>query len=92
MRFYTYILYSPNRYQYYVGHCSESLEHVLYEHNTGKRICTKNGIPWKLVYSKKFDNCCESYMLMQKLQNMKSRKYLQYFIDQLIQNENNQTA
>ena len=87
MRFYTYILYSPSRYQYYVGHSSESLECVVREHNSGKRICTKYGVPWQLVYSKQFDNSCESYLLMQKLQNMKSRKYLKYFIDHLIHNE-----
>jgi len=83
MRFYTYILYSPSRYQYYIGHCSESLECILCQHNSGKRISTKNGIPWQLVFSKQFDNCCEAYILEQKLQNMKSRKYLQYFIDHL---------
>jgi len=83
MRYYTYILYSPSRYQYYIGQCNESPDFVVDMHNSGKRFCTKKGAPWQLVYSKQFENSCDSYMLMQKLQNMKSRKFLRYFIDHL---------
>ena len=81
MKFYTYIMFSPSKYQYYVGQSHEPPENTLHQHNSGKRVCTKKGAPWQLVYSKQFENSCESYMLMQKLQNMKSRKFLKYFID-----------
>ena len=88
MKYYTYIMFSPSRYQYYIGQSHEPPENALPQHNSGKRICTKKGAPWQLVYSKQFENSCESYMLMQKLQNMKSRKFLKYFIDHLTHTEN----
>jgi len=83
MKFYTYILFSPSQYQYYVGQSHEHPENTLNHHNSGRSICTKKGAPWQLVYSKQFENSCEAYILMQKLQNMKSRKFLKYFIDHL---------
>ena len=88
MGYYTYVLFSKSRYQYHIGQSYDSPEDAICQHNTGKRILTKKGAPWQLVYSKKFDNSLESYMLMQKLQNMKSRKYLKYFIDHLMRIEN----
>ncbi|MDR1173100.1 MAG: GIY-YIG nuclease family protein [Bacteroidales bacterium] len=88
MRYYTYILFSPSRYRYYIGQSHESPERAVHQHNSGKRICTKKGVPWQLVFFKQFRNSCDSYLLMQKLQNMKSRKYLEYFIDHLMHMEN----
>ncbi len=84
MRYYTYVLFSPSRYQYYVGQSQESPECAVCEHNAGAKITTKKGAPWQLVFTKQFDNSIESYLLMQKLQSMKSRKYLRYFIDCLV--------
>jgi putative endonuclease len=88
MRYYTYILFSPSRYQYYIGQSHESPEYAVYQHNSGERFYTKKGAPWQLVFSKQFENSCDSYLLMQKLQNMKSRKYLKYFINHLMCVEN----
>ena len=83
MNYYTYILFSPSRYQYYVGHSHEPPECTICQHNEGKRIITKKGIPWQLVFSKQFENCLESHLLTRKLQNVKSRKLLRYLIDYL---------
>ena len=83
MKFYTYIIFSPSQYEYYVGQSHEHPENTLYQHNLGKTVNTKKGAPWQLVFAKQFENSCEAYILMQKLQNMKSRKFLKYFIDHL---------
>ncbi len=81
MRYYTYILYSPSRYQYYIGQSHESPEYIAEEHNHGKRLSTKKGGPWQLIFAKQFNTSFESHLLMRKLQQMKSRKYLRYYID-----------
>ena len=88
MRYYTYVLFSQSRYQYYIGQSYESPECAVHQHNSGNRISTKRGAPWQLVYSKQFENSSDSYLLMQKLQNMKSRRFLRYFIDHLVHVEN----
>jgi len=83
MKFYTYIIYSPSWYEYYIDQGHEHPENTLHRHNSGKSICTKKGAPWQLVFSQQFETSCEAYILKQKLQNMKSRKLLKYFIDHL---------
>ena len=89
MIYYTYVLFSPSLYQYHIGQGHESPEYDLCQHNTGKRISTKKGVPWQLVYYKRFENSGDSFLLMQKLQNLKSRKFLRYFIDNLTVIDNN---
>ena len=85
---YTYILFSQSHYKYYIGQSNGLPERVVCQHNEGWFSSTKKGAPWKLVFSKQFDSSFESYLLMQKLQSMKSRKFLRYFIDQLRNVEN----
>jgi len=88
MKHYTYIMFSPSRYEYFIGQSHENPEDALDQHNSGKRVCTKKGAPWQLVFSKQFETSCEAYILMQRLQSLKSRKFLKYFIDQLTHIEN----
>ncbi len=86
MGYYTYVLFSPSRYQYYIGQSHESPEFVVNRHNAGLRIATQKSAPWELVYVQQFENSYESYLLMCKLQMMRSRKYLQYYINCLSPN------
>ena len=51
--YYVYILQSKKR--YYIGYTS-NLEERLRNHNSGKNVSTKYGIPWVVVYSKKFED------------------------------------
>ena len=80
---YTYILFSQSHYKYYIGQSHESPERAVCQHNEGSFSSTKKGAPWRLVFSKQFENSFESYIFVQQLQNMKSRKYLRHFIDQV---------
>ena len=83
LKYYTYILFSPHRYQYHIGQSHIAPEDIISQHNAGIRFSTKKGAPWQLVFAKQFDSSFESNLLMQKLQRMKSRKYLRYYIDYL---------
>lgn len=53
--YYVYILRSEKTKRLYKGFTSNLKERVL-EHNRGKTISTKPGIPWKLVYYEAFEN------------------------------------
>ena len=88
VRYYTYVLFSPSRYQYYVGHGNENPEVAVCHHNSKERIQTKKGAPWQLVFSKQFENSTDSFLLKQRLQNIKSRRFLEYFIEKLSYVEN----
>jgi predicted GIY-YIG superfamily endonuclease len=81
--YYTYILFSPSHYQYYVGQTHVEPEEAVCQHNQKNRIHTKKGTPWQLVYAKPFENSTDSYLLMQSLKNIKSRRILECFIEHL---------
>ena len=87
MSYHTYVLFSPSSYKYYVGQCNDSVERAVSQHNAGMRILTKSGIPWQLEYSKNFDNSCDSYLLMKKLQNLKSLQFMRFYIEHLKKND-----
>jgi putative endonuclease len=52
--YYVYILKSETTGRYYVGYTS-SLEDRLSNHNSGRNISTKPGVPWKIVHSEQFE-------------------------------------
>jgi putative endonuclease len=87
MNHYTYVLFSPSRRKYYVGQSNESLEYAVFKHNARKRLFTRRGVPWQLVYSKQFEDICEAYLLTKQLKKVKSRKFMRYFIDHLMYKE-----
>jgi putative endonuclease len=51
---YFYVLKSQKTGRLYKGH-SENIEMRLQQHNSGKTRSTRNGIPWVLIYSEKFN-------------------------------------
>ncbi|MCR4328635.1 MAG: GIY-YIG nuclease family protein [Patescibacteria group bacterium] len=57
---YTYILKSEVTGKYYVGSC-DNLGERLKKHNAGRNKSTKQGIPWKVVYSETFPTKQEAY-------------------------------
>ena len=48
--FTVYILPSEKTDKYYTGY-TKNLRERVQDHNSGKNISTKHGVPWKLVYS-----------------------------------------
>jgi putative endonuclease len=77
--FYLYILYSQNFDRYYVGHC-EDLQKRLLRHNSKGVPSTKAYIPWKLVYTEKYNSRSEAATREKEIKNKKSRKYIEYLI------------
>jgi len=55
MDYYTYILYSQKLDKFYVGSTNDVVRRLA-DHNRGKSIFTRTGIPWVLKYSEKFND------------------------------------
>ncbi|MCK4639977.1 MAG: GIY-YIG nuclease family protein [Candidatus Marinimicrobia bacterium] len=55
MTFKVYILYSSIKDRYYIGQ-TQDIEGRLYEHNNRQSKSTRSGIPWKLVFTREFEN------------------------------------
>lgn len=58
--FYVYVLFSDLRDRHYIGH-TENIENRLGRHNKGLVRSTKNGRPWRLLYSEKVLTKKEAY-------------------------------
>ena len=77
--FTVYILYSDNLDQFYVGHTG-NLDNRIKRHNQGRSKSTKTGVPWKLMYSEKFDSKSEAYQREMYIKRMKSRTFIEKLI------------
>ncbi len=77
--FVTYILKSDILDRYYVGYTSDINER-LKKHNSGGSTWTRRGIPWKIVFVKKFVNKREAMQFERYLKKMKSRRILEKYI------------
>jgi len=78
-----YIIFSDKTNRYYYGSSHEP-EVRLNLHNSGATPSTIHGIPWRLVYSEKYETKTEAIKREKEIKRMKNRKY----IEALISNKN----
>ena len=76
MIFYTYIIYSSSKDQYYIGH-SGDLEDRLYRHNNSGSKSTKQSSDWELKYQKEFNDRAGAATHEMEIKKKKSRKYIE---------------
>ena len=81
MSHFVYILYSEKASRYYIGSTSNPEERIQ-RHNAGATPSTKNGRPWKIVYSEICSSKTEALKRENYLKRMKSRLYLEDLIRQ----------
>jgi putative endonuclease len=79
--FYVYILKSQMTDRFYVGY-SESPDHRLAEHNSGKAPSTKPYRPWTKVYQEEFTTAIDALKREREIKSKKSKKYIEWLIDQ----------
>ncbi len=72
-------MYSQSKDRYYVGY-TKNLQLRLERHNAGWSRSTKSGIPWKIVYSEKFETKSEAIERENAIKKMKSRNYIEKLI------------
>ena len=77
--YYVYILRSEKDSSYYIGQ-TQNLEDRLSRHNSGQSLSTKYKIPWKLVYTERFDSRSQAVKREIAIKKRKSRKYIEKLI------------
>ncbi|HVF24780.1 MAG TPA: GIY-YIG nuclease family protein [Anaerolineales bacterium] len=81
--FYIYIIRSKRWQRYYVG-STEVVEKRLQEHNAGKSLSTRKGIPWELIHTEVFTTRSEAIIHERKI---KARGIERYLLDHKIRAE-----
>ncbi|HXL57622.1 MAG TPA: GIY-YIG nuclease family protein [Chitinophagaceae bacterium] len=79
MPFYVYILYSATTNRYYIGSCEE-VETRLQQHNSGRNLSTKYGIPWELKKMEVFITRSEAFQSESFIKKMKSKAFIEKVI------------
>ena len=64
----------------YIG-STKNLSRRLSEHNSGHTKSTKNGIPWKIVFTKQLDTSLEAHRYELSIKKMKSRIYIEKLVN-----------
>jgi putative endonuclease len=72
MDYFLYILFSNSINKYYIGSTNDP-ERRLTEHNFGHTSSTKAGVPWTLVFAKRYDSKSEAIKMEKKLNRWKIR-------------------
>ena len=80
MSYYIYILYSEKLNKYYTGSSQNILIRLNDQHNAGRVISTKPGIPWVLKYKEAFETRIEAVRRETEIKKKKSRKYIEWLI------------
>ncbi|NOZ74373.1 MAG: GIY-YIG nuclease family protein [FCB group bacterium] len=77
--YYTYILYSEKKDQYYIGYTSDMVQRLIH-HNLGHTRSTKSGIPWQVVYTEIFMEKSLAIRREREIKRWKSRKLIEELI------------
>ncbi len=72
-------MYSEIKDRYYIG-STENLERRLERHNQGATKSTKNGRPWKIVYTEEYKTKSEAIIRELYIKRMKSKVFIEKLI------------
>jgi putative endonuclease len=75
-----YILFSPSKDRFYVGHTCEELKERLRKHNSNRHGFTGNNADWKVVYYEEFGEKLAAYKREREVKSWKSRKKIEELI------------
>ena len=78
--FFVYIIFSPTKNKYYVGHTGSCLEDRLNKHNSNHKGFTGGIGDWNIVFSKPYGSKTEAYQAELNIKRRKSRKYIEDLI------------
>ena len=84
MPFAVYIIYSPKLDRYYTGHAEDPGVRLTRDHNGGRNMSTKSGMPWEHRWVRWFDTRSEAMDMERRIKGRKSRA----FIEELMRNTN----
>ncbi len=75
MSYRAYILFSPSKERFYTG-ISDNLNRRLSQHNQGKTLSTKYGIPWILVWNSSPLTKKEALALEKKIKSRGAARFM----------------
>ena len=73
--FYIYILRSQQTQRYYVG-STEDVDKRLDQHNSGKSISTRAGVPWEIIHTERFETRSDAVLRERKIKARGIARYL----------------
>ena len=73
--FFIYILRSAQTQRYYVG-STEHVEQRLIQHNAGKSISTRAGVPWEIIHTECFETRSDAVLRERKIKARGIARYL----------------
>jgi putative endonuclease len=76
-----YILYSASLDRHYIGHTNDFARR-LEEHNSRHTRSTRGGAPWIPRLTRDFPTKAEAHAEERRLKRLKSRKYLEKYIEE----------
>ena len=76
---FTYIIYSELRDQYYIGYAQNPSSEVE-RHNLGEMAATRKGNPWRLVYVEKYPSEADAMRRAKEIKAKKSRSYIEQLL------------
>ena len=82
LMFYVYILQSLADKSFYIGFTKNTVTR-LNEHNSGKSTYTRKKIPWKLVYTEKYESKSEAIKREKFLKSQRNTDFYKKLIDNL---------
>ena len=75
-----YIIYSPAKDRYYVGHAEDPGLRLLQDHNGGRNKSTRAGRPWEHRWTRWFDDRAGAMAMERAIKARKSRAYVEALI------------
>jgi putative endonuclease len=75
-----YILYSPTRKRYYVGHTTEPIEERVRKHNSNHSGFTGKTGDWRVVYLEEYPSKSLAYQREREVKSWKSRKRIEELV------------
>ena len=80
MSFHLYILYSPSKDKYYIGHTGDDLNERLRRHNSDHKGFTGRVGDWRIVYTEEFRTKEDAYKREREIKAWKSKKRIELLI------------
>jgi putative endonuclease len=80
MAYTLYILYSPSKDKFYVGHTGDTIISRLKKHNTNHKGFTGKALDWKIIYTEDYNSKSEAYQREREIKNWKNRKMIEKLI------------
>lgn len=72
--YHLYILFSPSRDSYYIGHTGDTLDERLRRHNSNHKGFTGKAGDWQIVYTEEFLTKEAAYAREREIKSWKSKK------------------